>query len=135
MRTLGAAPGRGSSLMLLLTIAYIALIAGWMLWNGIVATPDYLLLLVAPVALLAGRWRAWCTDWVPFVALLLLWEGMRSLAYRFAATGVHWGDLHPELAVFRGQYLNTNGYPAAQGFSGTTMYHQDGSIMGAIAGG
>jgi hypothetical protein len=89
--------------MLLLTLAYIALIAGWMLWRGIVATPDYLLLMLAPVALLAGRLKAWFTDWVPFVSLLLLWEGMRSLAYRFAATGVHWGNLRPELLLFHGR--------------------------------
>jgi membrane-associated phospholipid phosphatase len=88
--------------MLLLTIAYIALIAGWMLWNGVVATPDYLVLILAPVALLAGRWRAWFTDWVPFVALLLLWEGMRSLADQFAASDVHWGGLRPELRLFGG---------------------------------
>src|SRR5438132_1239092 len=89
--------------MLVLTLGYIALIAVWMLWRGIVATPDYLLLMLAPVALLAGRLKAWFTDWVPFICLLLLWEGMRSLAYRFAATGVHWGNLRPELVVFQGR--------------------------------
>lgn len=88
--------------MLTATLVYIALIVGGMLWRGIVATPDYLLLLLAPIALLAGRFKAWLMDWVPFIALLLLWEGMRSVAYRFAATGVHWGNLRPELALFRG---------------------------------
>ena len=96
------AAARPSTLMLAATLAYIALIVGGMLWRGIVATPDYLLLLLAPIALLAGRFKAWLTDWVPFIALLLLWEGMRSVAYRFAATGVHWGNLRPELALFGG---------------------------------
>jgi len=96
------AAARPSSLMLAATLVYIALIAGGMLWQGLVATPDYLLLLLAPIALLAGRVRAWLRDWVPFIALLLLWEGMRSVAYRVAATGVHWGNLRPELALFRG---------------------------------
>jgi hypothetical protein len=88
--------------MLGLTIGYIGLVAGGMLWRGVVATPDYLLLLLAPIALIAGRFRAWLKDWVPFIALLLLWEGMRSFAYRFAATGVHWGNLRPELLLFHG---------------------------------
>ena len=96
------AAARPSTLMLAATLAYIALIVGGMLWRGIVATPDYLLLLLAPIALLAGRFKAWLTDWVPFIALLLLWEGMRSVAYRFAAAGVHWGNLRPELALFGG---------------------------------
>jgi len=88
--------------MLTATIGYVALVVGGMLWRGIVATPDYLVLLLAPIALLAGRFRAWLMDWVPFVALLLLWEGMRSVAYRFAVTSVHWGNLRPELALFQG---------------------------------
>jgi len=88
--------------MLATTLVYIGLIAGGMLWRGIVATPDYLLLLLAPIALRAGRFKAWLMDWVPFIALLLLWEGMRSVAYRYAATGVHWGNLRPELALFHG---------------------------------
>ena len=103
MRRLRPAPAPTSTLVLLLTLAYIGLVAGWMLWNGIVASPDYLLLLLAPVALLAGRIRAWFTVWVPFVSLLLLWEGMRSLADRFSATGVHWGGLRLELELFGGQ--------------------------------
>jgi membrane-associated phospholipid phosphatase len=89
--------------MLGLTIGYLLLVVGGMLWRGIVATPDYLLLLLAPIALMAGRFRAWLKDWVPFIALLLLWEGMRSVAYRFAAGGVHWGNLRPELLLFHGQ--------------------------------
>lgn len=102
MQPIAAVRARTPTLMLGLTLAYLLLVVGGMLWRGIVATPDYLLLLLAPIALMAGRFRAWLKDWVPFIALLLLWEGMRSVAYRFAATSVHWGNLRPELLLFQG---------------------------------
>jgi V8-like Glu-specific endopeptidase len=35
---------------------------------------------------------------------------------------------------FRGLLMNTKGYPADQGFSGTVMYSQAGYIQGAVAG-
>lgn len=88
--------------MVALTAAYVSAVAVVMLWRGVVATPDYLLLILAPVALVLGRFREWARDWVPFIVLLLLWESMRSLARRYAAGTVHWGNLRPERWLFHG---------------------------------
>ena len=85
-----------------LTVVYVGAVALAMLWSGVVATPDYLLLVLAPVALALGRLGDWLRDWVPFVVLLLMWEDMRSLALRYTQSGVHWGNLRPELWLFRG---------------------------------
>lgn len=84
-------------------VGYMALVTALMLRNGLVATPDYVVVLMAPVALVSGRGIAWLRDWVPFIALLLLWEGMRSLAGRYALTGVHWGNLPLERLLFAGR--------------------------------
>ena len=88
--------------LLLLTVGYVAAVAFAMLWSGVVATPDYLLLLLAPLAIAFGRFADWLRDWVPFVVLLLLWEDMRSLALRWSQSGVHWGDLRAERFLFGG---------------------------------
>lgn len=93
---------RASPAMLLLTVGYVGAVAMLMLRSGVVATPDYLLLILAPLAIILGRFGEWLRDWTPFVVLLLLWEDMRSLALRYAQSGVHWGDLRAERLLFRG---------------------------------
>ena len=143
MQLIAAGRVRTPKLMLGLTAAYLLLIVGGMLWRGIVATPDYLLLLLAPIALMAGRFRAWLMDWVPFIALLLLWEGMRSVAYRFAATSVHWGNLRPELLLFQGhlpgiglQQLAASSHLAAlfdQAAAGVDLLHFPATLTLALA--
>ncbi len=92
-----------SAPIIALTVAYVAAVALAMLWSGVVATPDYLLLVLAPVALALGRLGDWLRDWVPFIVLLLMWEDMRSLALRYTQSAVHWGNLRPELWLFHGQ--------------------------------
>jgi hypothetical protein len=55
-------------------------------------SPDYLLVLMVPVALLSGRFVRFLGDWVPFIAVFLAYEAMRGLASK---TGIapHVGDL------------------------------------------
>jgi membrane-associated phospholipid phosphatase len=90
------------SFMLAAAIVYSAVVGLEALWHGVVATPDMLLIALMPLALLTGRFVTWLKDWVPFVGLLLGWEAMRSIADTFSVTGVHYGSLRPELALFGG---------------------------------
>ena len=38
-----------------ISIVYLALVSGVMIWRGISVSPDYLLLILVPVAVLSGR--------------------------------------------------------------------------------
>lgn len=86
--------------MLLASSLYVAAAAAVMLWMGVAPTPDFLLAALAPAVLLGGRFPAWIRDWAPFAVVLLLWDGLRSLADRFALTGVHGGGLAWDRAIF-----------------------------------
>lgn len=70
-----------------------------------VITPDYLLVLLLPIALLSGRFWGFLKDWLSFVALLLSWEAMRGVAPRLGMP-VHSGGLRPESWLFD-QHLPT----------------------------
>jgi hypothetical protein len=37
------------------SLAYLLLVSGVMIWRGISVSPDYLLLILVPIALLSGR--------------------------------------------------------------------------------
>lgn len=65
-----------------IAVTYLALATGLMIWRGISVSPDYLLLLMVPVAALAGRLNRFLRDWVPFILIFLAWEAMRGLAPR-----------------------------------------------------
>jgi membrane-associated phospholipid phosphatase len=91
--------------MIPIAVAYLVAVTGLMVWRGIVLTPDYLLLLMVPIALLSGRFLPWLADWLPFVALLMAWEAMRGFAPRLGVHA-HNGALKPELFLFHG-YLPT----------------------------
>ncbi|HEX6547576.1 MAG TPA: phosphatase PAP2 family protein [Candidatus Dormibacteraeota bacterium] len=99
----GAPSGFKFSAMLVAAVVYTGLVAFEMLQHGVVATPDFLLPALVPLALVSGRFLAWLRDWVPFIGLLLGWEAMRSVAYRVSPSGVHAGSLHPELLLFGGR--------------------------------
>ena len=75
-----------------ISLGYLLAVSGLMIWRGISVSPDYLLVLMVPVALLSGRFLRFVGDWVPFVALFLAYEAMRGIAPR---TGIapHVGDL------------------------------------------
>jgi membrane-associated phospholipid phosphatase len=62
------------------SLAYLILVSGVMIWRGISVSPDYLLLILVPVALLSGRFVRFLRDWVPFVALFLGYEAVRGIA-------------------------------------------------------
>ena len=63
-----------------ISLAYLVAAAGIMIWRGISVSPDYLLFLLIPVALLSGRFIGFLRDWVPFVVIFLGWEAMRGIA-------------------------------------------------------
>jgi membrane-associated phospholipid phosphatase len=73
-------------------VAYLGVASGVMIWRGISVSPDYLLLLLIPIALLSGRFFRFLGDWVPFIALFLGWEAMRGIA---GSSGIqpHVGDV------------------------------------------
>ena len=62
------------------SLAYLLLLSAVMIWRGISVSPDYLLLILVPVALLSGRFLRFLRDWVPFVALFLGYEAVRGIA-------------------------------------------------------
>jgi membrane-associated phospholipid phosphatase len=83
-------------------VAYLALVSGLMIWRGISVSPDYLLLIVVPVAVLSGRFLGFLRDWVPFVALFLGYEALRGIAPK-AGFGVHYrGVIRSDRALFGG---------------------------------
>jgi membrane-associated phospholipid phosphatase len=63
-----------------ITLVYLIGISGILIWRGISVTPDYLLFLLIPVALLSGRFLGFLRDWVPFVVIFLGWEALRGIA-------------------------------------------------------
>lgn len=75
-----------------IALGYLAAVSGVMIWRGISVSPDYLLLLMVPVALVSGRFLGFLRDWVPFIALFLAYEAMRGLASK-TGFAPHVGDL------------------------------------------
>jgi membrane-associated phospholipid phosphatase len=75
-----------------LSLAYLTAAAGILIWRGISVSPDYLLFLLIPVALLSGRFLGFLRDWVPFVVIFLGWEAMRGIADKTGFTP-HVSDL------------------------------------------
>ena len=63
-----------------LSLVYLLLVSGVMIWRGISVSPDYLLLILVPVALLSGRFVRFLRDWVPFLALFLGYEALAGVA-------------------------------------------------------
>ena len=78
--------------LVVISTAYLALASGIMIWRGISVSPDYLLLLMVPVAVLAGRLTGYLRDWVPFMAIFLGWEALRGIAPRMGIAP-HVGEL------------------------------------------
>lgn len=98
----GRATGGASKPFLVLALAYLAIASGIMIWQGLIVTPDYLLLLLVPVAVASGHLLRFLADWIPFIALLLGWEAMRGVAGR-SGIAPHVNDLaSTELWLFHG---------------------------------
>jgi len=66
--------------MVTVSLVYVLAVSGIMIWRGISVSPDYLLALFIPVAVLSGRLIRFLRDWVPFIVIFLAWEAMRGLA-------------------------------------------------------
>lgn len=89
--------------LLVLSLVYLVLVSAFMIWRGISVSPDYLLLLLLPVAIASGRFWRFLGDWVPFVVIFLAYEAMRGIAPK---TGIppHVSDLaHLESSLFAGR--------------------------------
>src|ERR1700734_67179 len=72
------------------SLAYLLLVSGVMIWRGISVSPDYLLLILVPVALLSGHFLRFLRDWVPFIALFLGYEALRDVVPK-THIPVHYG--------------------------------------------
>jgi membrane-associated phospholipid phosphatase len=66
--------------MVAVSIVYVAVVSGIMIWRGVSVEPDYLLAVFVPVAVISGRLVRFLRDWVPFIVIFLAWEAMRGLA-------------------------------------------------------
>lgn len=88
--------------LLALSLAYLGLISAFMIWRGVSGSPDYLLLLLLPVAIASGRFWRFLGDWIPFIVIVLAYEAMRGVAPK---TGIspHVADLaNLESTLFAG---------------------------------
>jgi membrane-associated phospholipid phosphatase len=64
----------------LIALVYLVAATGIMIWRGVSVSPDYILLLCVPIALLSGHFLGFLRDWVPFVAIFLGYEALRGIA-------------------------------------------------------
>jgi membrane-associated phospholipid phosphatase len=84
------------------SFAYLLAVSGVMIWRGISVSPDYLLLILVPVALLSGRFLRFLRDWVPFIALFLGYEALAGVAHH-TGLPVHYGFvIRIDKAIFGG---------------------------------
>jgi membrane-associated phospholipid phosphatase len=113
-----------------ISLAYLLAVAGIMIWRGISVSPDYLLFVLIPVALLSGRFLGFLRDWVPFVVIFLGWEAMRGVAPK-TGFAPHVSDLaHLETTLFGGhlptavlqQALNVGTVGRVLSYGATVVY-------------
>jgi membrane-associated phospholipid phosphatase len=91
-------------MMAMISIVYLGGASGIMVWRGIEPSPDYILFLMVPVALVAGRLTRFLKDWIPFVALFLGYEALRGIAPDLGLAP-HVGDVaFIERTLFLGHY-------------------------------
>ena len=84
------------------SLAYLLLVSGVMIWRGISVSPDYLLLILVPVALLSGRFLRFLRDWVPFIALFLGYEAVRGIAPKSGIKAHYEWPIQIDKALFGG---------------------------------
>ncbi|MGO8686262.1 MAG: phosphatase PAP2 family protein [Candidatus Dormibacteria bacterium] len=75
--------------MLVVGLAYLVAVSAIMIWRAVPVSPAYLLLLLVPVVLLAGRFARVMGDWAPIAAV--------ALAYAAMAPVVHHGGVSPQV--------------------------------------
>src|ERR1700761_5711941 len=89
-----------------LSIGYLALVSGIMIWRGISVDPVSLLLVMVPLALLTGRFVAFLRDWVPFIALFLGSEALAGVAPKLGIAPHIYGMVRVERFLFLGRSPN-----------------------------
>jgi membrane-associated phospholipid phosphatase len=98
--------------LVVVSLLYLLLVSGVMIWRGISVSPDYLLLILVPVALLSGRFFRFLRDWVPFVALFLGYEAVRGIAPKSGIKAHYEFPIRIDKALFGGtdpsQYLQAH---------------------------
>jgi membrane-associated phospholipid phosphatase len=71
---------RFSTFMVPAVILYVIAVSAFLIWRGISVSPDYFIIVLLLGAIALGRWKAFLVDWLPFVALFLGYESLRTLA-------------------------------------------------------
>ena len=115
--------------MVVISLAYLVAATGIMIWQGISVSPDYILLLCVPIALLSGHFLGYLRDWIPFVAIFLGYEGLRSIAPKLGIAP-HLSDVVSiETTLFGGhvpsavlQAAFTGGFGRFLAYAGTVVY-------------
>ena len=110
-------------------VLYVVAVSAVMIWRQVSVSPDYLLLIFVPVAVLSGRFLGFLRDWVPFIVIFLAWEAMRGLAPELGIAP-HVADMaHIEEALFGGadpsawlQAHITGGAQRVVAYAGTVVY-------------
>jgi len=85
------------------SLAYLVLVSGVMIWRGISVSADSLLVILVPVAVLSGRVFAFLRDWVPFVALFLGYEALSGIAPKLGIRPQVGSMVHIERELFAGR--------------------------------
>ena len=113
-----------------ISLAYLLAVAGILIWRGISVSPDYLLFVLIPVAVLSGRFIGFLRDWIPFIVIFLGWEAMRGIADKTGFTP-HVADLaHIETTLFGGhvptavlqQTFNVGTFGRVLSYGATILY-------------
>jgi membrane-associated phospholipid phosphatase len=115
--------------MVIIAVGYLVAVSGVMIWRGISVSPDYILLLCVPIALLSGHVLGFLRDWIPFVAIFLGYEALRDVAPRLGIpphvsdiagieTGIFGG--HVPSAVLQATFTGTGGRVLA--YAATVVY-------------
>jgi membrane-associated phospholipid phosphatase len=82
-------------------VIYLAFVSSYLVTHGSWPTPDILVPPLLIIALLLGRPFAFLADWVPFLALWLLWQGLAGAAGPDDVARIHvLGPLDAERRLF-----------------------------------
>lgn len=89
-----------------IVLAYLAIVAGFMVVTGLRMTPDVFLVIAGLAALFVGRGRAFVRDWFPLIAIFLAWQVMRGVAWQ---SGL---PIHSDAAIAVERWLNFGYVPS-----------------------
>lgn len=102
-----ALAARNERLLLGIVAGYVVLLSGLMIIRGVAVTPDVVFVALGLAAVVLGRGRLFLRDWIPFLALFLLYELMRGYADNLGQQ-VHVADVITlERTLFGGRLLTS----------------------------